>query len=209
MRDRIAGDAVDSGGGVHLLDAIRAAQLLRRDLAGRGFLVGTDRSESEHASRPHSQQPADDALLAHAQPDQRMAVAKLLQKFHHGHVVVKRRGRADDLVEIGGDLHHFFQGVFQILGGPKIVVGKDQGRLPPQALHLFRPALDGALQFDIEQLAAGGGGLSQNVQLGRQGALEPSPAGGTPAGGDGREVGMVFHETLDSGECERRPGQIV
>ena len=138
-----------------------------------------------------------------------MAVAKLLQKFHHGHVVVKRRGRADDLVEVGGDLHHFFQRVFQILGGPKIVVGKDQGRLAPQALHLFRLALGGTLQFDVEQLAAGGGGLPQNVQLGRQGTLELPPAGGAPAGRDGREVGVVFHEPLDSGERERRPGQIV
>ena len=45
--------------------------------------------------------PADDALLAHAQPDQRMAVAIFLQKLHHGHVVVESRGRADDLVEVG------------------------------------------------------------------------------------------------------------
>ena len=56
MRDRIAGHAVHSGGRVHLLDAIGAAQLLRRDLAGRGFLVGTDRGEGEDAARAHSQQ---------------------------------------------------------------------------------------------------------------------------------------------------------
>ena len=209
MRDRIAYDAVDSGGCVHLLDAIGVAQLLCGSLTGCGLLIGTDCGESEDAAGSHPEQPADDALLAHAQADQRMAVAKLLQEFHHGHVVVESRGRADNFVEVRGDLQHLFESLFQILGGAKIVVGKNQRGFCPQTLHLFRLALDGALQFDIEQLAARRASLRQNVQLGRQRSLELSAAGRTPARSDSREVGMVLHKALDSGESQRRPGQVV
>ncbi len=89
------------------------------------------------------------------------------------------------------------------------MVGKDQGGPRAQTLHLFRLALGGALQFDIDQLAARRAGFPQNVQLGGQRALELSPAGGAPAGGDGDHVGMVFHEALDPGKRQRGLGKVI
>ena len=76
MLDGIAGDAIDASGGVDLLDAVDAAQVPRTDLTGSGFEIGTDRAKGERAARAHAEHAADDALLSHAQADQRMLAAR-------------------------------------------------------------------------------------------------------------------------------------
>jgi len=68
--DRISGHTVDPCGDVDLLDAIDASQLLRGDLAGSGFVSGTGGGEGEDAAGANPQHAADDALFAHAQPNQ-------------------------------------------------------------------------------------------------------------------------------------------
>src|ERR1700690_3365337 len=65
MLDGIAGDSVDAGGGIDLVDAIDAAEVARTDLAGRGLRLGADGSEGERAAGAHAEHAADDALLAH------------------------------------------------------------------------------------------------------------------------------------------------
>ena len=121
MLDRIAGDSIDAGGGVDLLDAVDTAQIARADLAGRGFKIRADRAKGENAAGAHAEHAADDALLSHAQPDERVLVALGLQKLHHGHVVGECGGGGDDLVEVGRDLQHFFQRLLELAGGVEIV----------------------------------------------------------------------------------------
>src|SRR5258706_12473956 len=117
MFDGIAGDSIDARGRVNLLDAVDAAQILRADLAGCGPEIGADRAKGENAAGSHAEHAADDALLSHAQPNQRMLVALRLQKLHHGHVVGYRGSGSDDFVEICLDLLHFFQRLFKIAWG--------------------------------------------------------------------------------------------
>src|SRR3979411_3035319 len=100
MFDRIAGDSIDTSSGVNLIDAVDATQVVRADLTGCGFKIGADRAKGENAAGAHAQHAADDPLLSHAQPDQRMLVALLLQKLHHGHVVGERSSGADDLIKV-------------------------------------------------------------------------------------------------------------
>jgi hypothetical protein len=103
MFDGIAGDSIDASGGVDLVDAVDAAQIPGADLTGCGFEIGADRAKGESAAGAHAEHAADDALLSHAQPDQRMRGALRLQKLHHAHVIGERGGGSDDLVEVGRD----------------------------------------------------------------------------------------------------------
>src|SRR5262249_9098498 len=104
--NRISDDSIHPRRRVHLLDAIGTAQLLRSYLSRSGFLFIADGSESKRTAGTHSQHTADNALLAHAHPNQRMLVTLLLQKLHHGDVVVKRGCSADDLIVVGWDHRH-------------------------------------------------------------------------------------------------------
>src|SRR6202140_4626230 len=117
----IAGNSVDTGGGIDLLDAINSAQIAPADLPGRGFKVGADRAEGENAAGANAQHAADDALLAHAQPDERMLAAVRLQELHHGHIVGERGSSTDDFVEVRRNLEHLLQGVVEVAGGSKIM----------------------------------------------------------------------------------------
>src|ERR1700688_2895499 len=117
----IAGNSVDTGGGIDLLDAINSAQIPPADLPGRGFKVGADRAKGEYAAGANTQHAADDALLPHAQPDERMLVAVRLQELHHRHIVGERGSGTDDFVEVRRNLEHLLQGVIEVAGGSKIM----------------------------------------------------------------------------------------
>ena len=56
MLDGIAGDSIDAGSGVDLIDAIDAAQIPRTDLSGRGLEPGTgiDCAKSKYAAGAHA-----------------------------------------------------------------------------------------------------------------------------------------------------------
>src|SRR5262249_47726201 len=116
----------DPGSNIHLLNAIDAAQLLRADLAWRGFLTGTRGGKGEHASSSNSENPADDALLSHAHADHRMAVAFAGQELDPCDVVRQRGGRAHNFVEVGGVGQHLFERLIELLGRPKIMKRKNQ-----------------------------------------------------------------------------------
>src|SRR2546427_12403568 len=121
MGNRVPGNAVHPGCGIHLFDSISAAQILSSDLARSSLFIRADGSECEHATRAYSEHAAYDPLLAHAQADQRMFVALLFQELHHGDVVVERGRGAYDFVEVGGGSGHFMERLFQVLGSATIV----------------------------------------------------------------------------------------
>ncbi len=154
MLHRVSCNPVHARGRIHLLNAISAAQFLRRHLSGRCLLIFADGAKGENAARPHPQYAADDPLLAHAQPDQGILVAVFLQKLHHRHVVRECGSGGDNLVEIRRDGDHLLQRMFQVLGGAKVVRRKNQSRPAAQTLQLRRFALSRALQFEVEQLAS-------------------------------------------------------
>src|SRR5271156_4214446 len=141
MSDRVSGNPVDARGGVQLLDAVEAAQLLRGDLSGSGLFSGTHGGKGEHAAGADSQHAADDALFAHAHPDQRMVVPSPPQKLDHGNVVGKRSRRADNFVEVSGVSAHLFQSFSELLRAAKVVEGKNQAAAAAQLLQPVRLAL--------------------------------------------------------------------
>ncbi len=163
VRDRIACHAVDARRHVHSLDAIDIAQFLGGDLARGSLFAGRGGGEGEHAAGAHTQNAADDSLFAHAHANQGVPVTFLRQKLDHGDVVGEGSGRADDLVEVSRVGDHFFQRLVELLGGPEVVKRKDQSRSGAKFLELFGLALASGLEFDVNELAAGGGGLAQNV----------------------------------------------
>ena len=119
--NRIPGNAVHPGCGIHLFDSIRAAQILSSDLAGSSLFIRADGSEREHATRAYSEHSAYDSLFPHAQPDQRIFVTLLFQELHHCYVVVERGRGAYDFVEVGRVSSHFMERLFQVLGSAKVV----------------------------------------------------------------------------------------
>jgi len=157
----------------------------------------------------HAQNSADNALFAHAHADQRVPVTFLGQEFDHGDVVGERGGGADDFVEVGGVGAHFLERFVELLGRPEVVEGEDQGGTGAQLLQLLGLALAGGLEFDINQLAACGCGLAQNVELGGDGAAELASAGDAAAGGDYDRAGVGLHETLDSGQSQAGLRKVV
>ena len=197
MSHGIASHSVHARGRIDLFDPVGAAQILRGDLAGGGFLVIAHCAKSKHTPRTHAKHPADDALLAHAHPNQRVFTAIFLEELHHEHVVVKGGGSADDFVKIGGDGNHLLQRLFQILGGPIVVMREDESCLAPQTPHLLRFAVRRALQFEIDQLAAGSRCLRQNLQLGGDRTPKLASRRSPPAGGHRDHMSMILGELLD------------
>ena len=126
MRHRVSRHSVDPRRCVDLLDTIGAAQLLSRDLAWSRLLVRTQCGKRKHAPRANSEYSANNALLSHAQTNEGVLVALLLQEFHHHDVVIQSRGGGHDLVEVSRNSSHFFQRLFQFSGCPIIMIGKDQ-----------------------------------------------------------------------------------
>src|SRR5579864_8362588 len=209
MRNRVSDNSVNSRGRIHLVDSVSAAQILSGHLAGCSLVVGTERAKGEDASRSHAKDPADYALFAHAQPNQRVAVAVLLQKAHQRNVVVESLGGAGDLVEVSGVSGHLSQSLVQLGSSAKIVEGQHYCRLGAQILNLRRLQSAGSLQFDINQLASRVGSLPQNIQFGRDRTAEFPAVGYPAASGDYRYVRMRFSELPDLSERETRTLKVV
>ena len=101
MCHRVADNAVDARGSIDAVDAVGVAQHLGRNLAGRSLFASHGRRKRKNAARADAQHAADNPLLAHTKPDQRMPVALLLQELHHHDVVVQGGRCANNFVEIG------------------------------------------------------------------------------------------------------------
>src|ERR1700691_966720 len=72
----IAGDSINPSSGIDLLDAVDTTKIARTDLAGRGFetSIRIDGAKRERAAGTHAKHAADNALLSHAQTDDRVLV---------------------------------------------------------------------------------------------------------------------------------------
>src|SRR5712691_12669790 len=122
----ISSNTIDAGGGIDRLDAVEAAQLLRGGLAGSSFFSGTGRGEGEDTAGADSEHAANEALLPHAQANQRMSVGFAAQELNHGNVIGKSGGGADHFVEVGREGAHLFQSFVGFFGAPKVVKGENK-----------------------------------------------------------------------------------
>ena len=126
--DRVSRHAVDPRGRIDLANSIGVGKRAGGNLAGSRFFTLCGGGEGEDAARANPQDPADKALIAHAEADHVGHVAGAFEKVHHHHVVGERFGGAhnlDKLRLVGPDA---FENAIQILSRLKIVVGDDQGR---------------------------------------------------------------------------------
>src|SRR5260370_10070389 len=127
MGDGVADKAIDAGGGSDRRDAVEAAEVLRGDVAGSGFFSGADRGEGENAAGADTKDAADDALLPHAQADQRVFVGFASQELDHGNVIGKSGGSARDFLEFGGGAARPFPSLYQPLRPPEVVESHENG----------------------------------------------------------------------------------
>src|SRR5690349_531216 len=209
MADGISDYAVDAGSDVELLNAVYTAQLRSGDLSWGGFLTAGGRAESEGAASAHSQDPADESLLAHTPTDHWMAVALAGEEANHRDVVGQGGGGAHDLVEVGGIGQQFLEGFFQLFGAPKIMEGEDQSGSGAEFLELFRLAFAGSLKLDVDQLTSRSSGFVENVELGGDSSAEFASAGRPTTCGNGHGAGVGLEEALEMGQCKGRFGKIV
>ena len=209
MRHRISRDAVDASRCIHGLDAVNAAQLLRRNLTRSSFFSWTDRGEGEHAAGADPEDAADKSLFAHAHSDNGIVVGFASQKLNHRNIVGKRRRSTDDFVEVRREGAHLLQGFVQLLGSAKIVERKNQRRAGTQFLQLRRFALLRSLQFHIYQLTSNGRSLGQNIQFRRYCTAKSASVGHTAAGSDDGGPGMRFDEMLDLRKRQRGLRNVV
>src|ERR1700758_315656 len=134
MRYRVAGHAVDLGGGVYLLETISLAQGAGGDLSRGRLLSRAGGGEGEDAAGTHAQDAADDPLLPHAQTDHGMLFAFPFEKLHHDYVVVERASGAYHLVIVGREGGHFLERLLQLAGGAEIMERENDGSGGAQAV---------------------------------------------------------------------------
>src|SRR5947209_633827 len=100
MRNRVTSHPIDPGRGIDVFDAVGFSQSTRRDLSGSSLFTWIGGGKGKLAAGAHRQPPADDALLSHADTNERICMAVLFQKLHHDHIVIERTGRGHDLDEV-------------------------------------------------------------------------------------------------------------
>ncbi len=210
VADGIAGDAVDLGGRVDVVDAVGLDQGAGGDLAGAGLLSGRGGREGEGAARPQAQHARDDARVPHADADDVRVIVHALQEADQGHIVHQRLGGGNDLDEVrieGGD-----PGVdaVQVPGSVEVVVADDQRCAGvPQFLHARLLQRLRGLQFQVHQQKAGLRGLDQYFLFSDDAAGKLAAIGGATAGGDGGRRHVVGEELLELGQREQRLVQVV
>ncbi len=138
-----------------------------------------------------------------------MLLALALQELHHHDIVIERLGGADHLVVVRRESGHSLEGLVELAGGAKVVEGENDGGGGAQAVQVFRFQGGGAFQFQVDELAAVGGGLYQNVNLGRHRSPELASVDGAAAGGDHQGFGVVIGEAAQLLERQRRLSNVV
>ena len=124
--DGVAGDAVDLGGRVDLVDAIGLDQGARGDLAGAGLFARGCGGEGEGAAGADAEHAGDDARIAHADADDVGVVVHALEEAHERDVVGKGLGGGDDLDEVRMEGRDALVDSFEVLGGVEVVVADDE-----------------------------------------------------------------------------------
>src|SRR5579864_2831791 len=138
-----------------------------------------------------------------------MQVALARQELDHGHVVGEGCGGTYELVKVSGESQHFLEGFIEFLGCAEIVLGKNQSCPGAQLLKLFWFALRGSLYFNINKLAASGGGFVQDIELRGDGTTKLPSAGNPPASRDRYRAVMGFEKALNLRESQARFGKVV
>ena len=210
VADGIAGDPVDLGGCVDVVDAVGLDQGAGGDLAGPGLLSGRGGREGEGAARPQAQHARDDARVPHADADDVRVIVHALQEADQGHIVHQRLGGGNDLDEVRIEGDDPGVDAVQVLGGVEVVVADDQRCAGvPQFLHAgFLQRLRG-LQFQVHQQKAGLRGLDQDLLFSDDAAGKLAAIGGAAAGRDGGRRHVVGEELLEPGQREQRLVQVV
>ena len=211
--DGIAGDAVDLGGGVDLIDAVGLDEGAGGDLAGAGLFAGGGGGEGEGAAGADAEHARDDAGVAHADADDVGCDRSIaLEEAHHGDVVGEGLGGGDDLDEVGLEGLDAGEDAVEILGGLlEVVVADDEGGA----------GLAQLLQLGLLQLASAdsssrstmwkprSAALVRTLDLGSDGAVELAAIVAAAAGGDGGGGGVLAEELLELGQGERGLIQVV
>src|SRR5579862_24174 len=138
-----------------------------------------------------------------------MLVAVVLQELHHRHVVGEGGRGGDDLVIIGRDGNHLLEGGVEVTGSLKVMKGKYQGGARAQFLDLRGLTLRSCLQLDVDDLAAGVGGLLQELDLGGDRTGETSPVQLAATSSDHRYVGVKLEKLPDLRQRESRLREVV
>ena len=152
----IAGDSVDLGGGVDVVDAPGFAQRAGVDLAGTGFFAGMRGGKGEDAAGAQAEHAADDPLLAHGDADDVGLVAAAIEEAHHGDVVGQGLRGRNDLDELGLEGQDAVEDGVEVFGALEIVIADDEGRaVGAELLHLRGLGVLGGLQLDVDEMTAG------------------------------------------------------
>src|SRR5262249_28114353 len=136
-------------------------------------------------------------------------IALVLQKLHHGHVVIKGGCRAHDLVNVSWKAGHLFERFVEGLGGPKIMKRKDQSRSRPQLFELLRLRTNCSLELHIKQLTSGSCRFDKYLQLGSDRSLKPASTRLTATGAYHERLGVIFDKPLDPGNGRRGLREII
>ncbi len=126
--DGVAGDAVDLGGGVDLVDAVGLDEGAGGDLAGAGLLALGGGGEGEGGAGAEAEDAGDDAGVAHADADDVGVVVHALEEADEGDVVDEGLGGGDDLDEVGREGGDAVEDAVEVLGGGEVVVADEDGR---------------------------------------------------------------------------------
>ena len=125
--DGVAGDAIDFGGGVDLIDAVGFDQGACGDLAGAGLFADGGCGKGEGAAGADAEDARDDAGVAHADADDVGVIVHPLEEAHEGDVVGERLGGGNDLDEFGLEGRDALVDAFQVFGCVEVVIADDEG----------------------------------------------------------------------------------
>ena len=201
--DGIAGDAVDLGSCVDLIDAIGFDQSTRGDLARAGFFANSGCGEGEGRAGANAEDARDDARVAHADADDVGVVFHALDEAHEGNVVDERLCSGYDLDEVGLEGRDALEDTVEIFGGVEVVMADDEGDtgvaevLELALLHGF----DG-FELYVDNVEASCGGFGEDLDLVGYLAGELASVGCATTGGDAGGGSVVLEEMFEFGQGE-------
>ena len=122
----------------------------------------------------------------------------------------ERLGGGDDLDEVGLEGHDALVDAFEIFGGGEVVVADDESDAGvAELLELALLHGCGGLEFNVDDVEAGGCGLGENFDLGGDVAGELAAVGGAATGGDAGGGGVVSEEMLELRQGEKGLLEVV
>ena len=147
---------------------------------------------------------------AHTDADDVGVVVHALEEADEGDVVDEGLGGGDDLDEVGGEALDAVEGGVEVFGGVEVVVADDEADAG-LAEFLDAGPLEGlgGLEFEVDEVEAGLGGVGEDFDFGGDGAGEAASVGGAATGGDGGGGGVGSEELLELWEGEEGFFEVV